>query len=62
MLSEAIFESATVERSPIVLLSASNIFEGFVGGGGGGRFVGVTDNCSLGSRGGRILSRKFCIA
>lgn len=47
VLSEVIFESATVERSPIELLAASGIIDDFVGGGGG--FVVMTDNCSLGS-------------
>jgi len=57
--SEIIFESASVECRPTVLLAISNIFDGFVGGGGG--FVKMTDICSLGSTGGRALSREFCV-
>lgn len=60
VLSEAVFETVTVEWSPIVLLIDSNIFDGSVGGGGG--FIEMTDVWSLGSSRGKVLlSRKFSV-
>lgn len=53
----AVFEGATVEWRPLVLLIASDIFDSIIRG--GGEFVEMTDICSLGSTRGRTLSRKF---